>query len=281
MSENSITTDAAADDATAGRERTGRLANPPIQTMPHIQDTAIVLKRLDYSETSQILVIFTRTNGKIRAIAKGSRRSTKRRFSPGMDLMECGYVVLAIRRIGQEALATISEWKPHKGFTGLRENLDRLNAAQYIVDTVAGLTEDWDPNPSVYDALEEALIALDSGSRELKVLVALQESLLTDTGVMPRLNTCVGCGNNVGRGDTYFSSFEGGLLCRDCESARVEKRLVTISSEGLRTGHFRTDADLAGAFDLFNYHISHLMGRQPAAHRHLLAIANSARRTTR
>ena len=248
--------------------------------MPQIQDTAIVLKRLDYSESSQVLAIFTRNHGKVRTIAKGSRRSTKRRFNPGIDLLESGHVVLAIRRIGQEALATISEWKQRKAFTGLRESLDRLNAAQYIGDVVAGLTEDWDPHPLVYDALEESLLALESGSPELKVLVAMQQTLLTDSGVMPRLNTCVGCGNNVAGGDIYFSSFDGGLLCRDCEAVRMEKRLVTASTEALRTGRFQTDADLGGAFDLFNYHISHLMGRSPAAHRYLLDIADKARRTS-
>lgn len=248
--------------------------------MVQIQDTAIVLKRVDYSETSQILAIFTRTHGKVRAIAKGSRRSTKRRFSAGIDLLEAGDVVLAIRKIGQEALATISEWKQKTAFTGLRENLDRLNAAQYIGDIVAGLTEDWDPHQTVYDALEASLIALEAGSSELKVLVAMQQTLLTESGVMPHLSSCVACSNNIGGGDTYFSSFEGGLLCRDCEAARVEKRLVTASIEGLRSGNFQTDADLGGAFDLFNYHISHLIGRSPAAHQHLLSIAQKALRAS-
>ena len=37
--------------------------------MPLIQDQAVVLRRLDYSETSQVLVLFTRDHGKVRAIA--------------------------------------------------------------------------------------------------------------------------------------------------------------------------------------------------------------------
>ncbi|MEE9295726.1 MAG: DNA repair protein RecO [Phycisphaerae bacterium] len=245
--------------------------------MPLIRDSAIVLKRLEFSESSQVLVVLTRDHGKVRVIAKGIRRSTRRRFSPGIDLLETGEIVLSVRRPGQEALAIISEWKQRQAFSGLREGLDRLHAAQYAGDIVVGLTEEWDPHPAVYDALEGSLGALASGQRVFAVLVALQQALLTETGVGPRLDRCVGCGQAVVDGDIYFSSFEGGLLCRDCEPARVEKRLVTISHQGLVAGSFATDADLCGAFDLFNYHISHVMGRPPAAHQHLLRLAAALR----
>ena len=44
-------------------------------------DQAIVLGRLDYSETSQVHVLFAREHGKVRAIAKGIKRGTKKRFA--------------------------------------------------------------------------------------------------------------------------------------------------------------------------------------------------------
>ncbi len=238
--------------------------------MPLIRDTAIVLKRLDFSESSQVLAIFTRSRGKGRVIAKGIRRSTKRRFSPGIDLLEAGEAVLSVRAEGQEALATLTEWKQRQPFSGLRESLQRLHAAQYAVDIVAGMTEDWDPHPLLYDALERALRSLSTDSRVLPVVITLSQQLLHEAGVTPCLEKCVGCSATDFRGDVYFSSFEGGVLCRDCEPARVEKRLVKLSLEVLRDNTFGNDSDLMAAFDLFNYHISHLMGRAPAACEHLL-----------
>ncbi len=61
--------------------------------MALISDRAIVLRRLDYSETSQILALFTREYGQVRVIAKGIKRSTRSRFAVGIDLLEVGQVV--------------------------------------------------------------------------------------------------------------------------------------------------------------------------------------------
>lgn len=234
--------------------------------MPQIRDSAIVLKRLDYSETSQILAVFTREHGKVRIIAKGSRRSTKRAFSPGIDLLESGEVVLSVRAVRQEALAMLTEWRHARPFLGLRERLDRINAAQYIADVTAQLTGDWDPHPDLYVALEASLAALSEGVSVLGQVVAYQASLLAETGHALRMEACVSCGGSFAdTRDIYISSFDGGLLCRDCEAARVEKRRVAISRTALAARRYETPADIAGAFDLYDYHISHLMGRVPAA----------------
>ncbi len=242
--------------------------------MPLIRDHAIVLKRLDYSESSQILVAFTRSHGKVRLIAKGARRSTKKRFSPGIDLLEAGQAALSVRTPRQNTLATLTEWTQRHTFWGLRERLDSLNAAQYAADVTAALTEDWDPHPRLYDALEKTLGDLADHLDVLPVLVTFQRALLDGTGLLPRLDQCVVCGRGLeSTPDIYFSSFEGGLICRDCEAPRVEKRLVTVSRAALRKRSLSTPADLAGAFDLFNYHIAHLMGRTPAAGPWLLDLA--------
>lgn len=246
--------------------------------MQLVRDSAIVLKRLDYSESSQILALFTPVHGKVRLIAKGARRSTKKRFNPGVELLEAGEVVFSVREMGQEALANMMEWKTTRAFLGLRERLDRLNSAQYAADITAQLTNDWDAHAIVYASLYDTLDGMSQGGAVLPAVVAYQRTLLKETGVLPRLDRCVSCGHTLDKTrDIYFSSFEGGVLCRDCEPARVEKRLATITQSALRDGVFATDADVAGAFDLFNYHISHLMGRAPAAHASLLDHARRLR----
>ena len=234
--------------------------------MPLIRDRAIVLKRLDFRESSQVIAVLTREHGMVRLIAKGSRRSTKKRFNPGIDLLESGELVLSVRHVRQEALANLTEWKQGRAFLGLRDRLERLNAALYAADAVARLTEDWDPHPGLFDALFETLEALSGSDCALRPITAFQRALLNEVGLSPCLDACVGCGGALGASpDIYFTSFEGGLICRDCEPARVEKRLVTCRLENLQTGVYPTDADLFGAFDLFDYHLSHLIGRAPAA----------------
>jgi DNA repair protein RecO len=89
--------------------------------MATISDDAVVLARLDYSETSQVIVLFTRSYGKVRAIAKGIKRHTKTRFAVGIDLLDIGHVVVSAHPDRSAALATVTEWNPAASLSGLRE----------------------------------------------------------------------------------------------------------------------------------------------------------------
>jgi DNA repair protein RecO (recombination protein O) len=261
--------------------------------MPVIRDEAVVLGRLDYSENSQILVLFTREHGKARSIAKGIRRGTKTRFAAGIDLLDVGTVVLSAKQERGEALATLTEWKQTEALSGLRGRLPRLHAALYAAELTSRLTEDWDPHPRLFDYLLKTLRdlaaaggadarsgqrsrgqaltpTLSQGEREksevLTPTVRFQISLLRDIGAQPRFDACVLCGKGVAL--THFSSFEGGLVCRHCEPVQVEKREVGPNTLALLRGQRKdlpqSEGLLAAAFSLLNYHISHLMSREPA-----------------
>lgn len=240
--------------------------------MSLLQDQAVVLARVDYSETSQVIAFFTRTHGKVRAIAKGVKRGTKRRFAAGLDLLEIGEVVVSARE-GQSGLATLSEWKQSRGLLGLREKLFRIHAGLYVAELAHRLTEDADPHPMLFDALVGALKDLNEATEPLCAIVTYQRSLLEAIGSLPRFEACVTCD----RVDdlTHFSSHEGGMVCRHCEPNHVEKREVAgtvlrrlrcdelpVGDAASQAGAVRQDQSLVGSFDLLDYHLSHLMGRR-------------------
>ncbi len=229
--------------------------------MANIRDSAVVLKRLDYSETSQVIVFFTKAHGKVRAIGKGIKRSTKTRFAVGIDLLDLGELVVSHRSDRAAALANVIEWKQTRSLSGLRERLNRTYGAQYAAEISGHLTEDWDPHPELFDALVAALEELADATDVLGAVVGYQLALLRSIGSLPRFDACVLCGRT---GDlTHFSSFEGGVVCRHCEAGQIEKREVTVATLGVFQG-MEGAASIVGPFDLLNYHISHLMGREPA-----------------
>ena len=298
--------------------------------MALISDRAIVLRRLDYSETSQILALFTREHGQVRVIAKGIKRSTRLRFAVGIDLLELGHVVWSARVDRPQNLAILTEWKQVDAFVGLRERLERLYAAQYAAEITAELTTDQDPHATLFDHLQLFLEKLSIVScqspvvsrqssaepracpglnsrkasapqhselsaqhsvlspqsfRTLADLCEFQRSLLIEIGLMPQGEHCVGCRSAItsdGAEGVYFTSHEGGLLCRDCEASYVEKRRVSPDAIRMLAGgpvdqHSALSTQssvlsprssvldpLAGeAFALLNYHISHLMHKAP------------------
>ncbi len=232
--------------------------------MGHFEDEAIILRPIDYSESSQILVTLTRQHGKQRFIAKGIKRGTKKRFAPAIDVLENGTVVWSRQADGQE-LAPLTEWKQIKGYLGLRDSLMRLYPAQYAGEITSLMLLDGDPYPDTYDDLCRLLEHLMDATDGLPELCRYQYRLLAAVGVLPELSSCVACGRPpVGiAGRVYFSSLEGGLLCRDCEAAHVEKRIVSEQDiAAIREDRF--DSTCSGPmFDLFDYHISHVIGKRP------------------
>jgi len=229
--------------------------------MSIVSDEAVALRRLDYSETSQVIVFFARTLGKVRAIGKGLKRSTKTRFAVGIDLLEVGTLSVS-RRERAEGLATLTEWKQTRVHSGLREKLDRTYAALYAAEITSYLTEDWDPHPRLFDALVRTLDELSTANETLlSALVIFQRTLLDEVGSLPRFDACALCNRTSDL--THFSSFEGGMICRHCEPVQIEKR--EVSAPTLKTlAEGIIDAPMVGPFSLLNYHISHLMGREPA-----------------
>jgi DNA repair protein RecO (recombination protein O) len=242
--------------------------------MPLIADAAIALRRIDYSETSQILVLFTREHGKVRAIAKGVKRSTRKQFAPGVDLLDVGAVGLSVRPGSRDALATLTEWKQTACFPGLRERLPRLHAALYTAEATVMLTEDYDPHPGLHDALLATLDALSTADDVFESLVAYQSVLLRSAGAMPRLDACVACGRSPNL--THFSAWQGGMLCPTCATRARERR--PVRPETLASLRDPTRSAISeGAFALLNYHLSHLAGREPRLAATLLSPARRPR----
>jgi DNA repair protein RecO (recombination protein O) len=237
------------------------------------KDMAIVLRRLDYSETSQVLAVFTREHGQLRLIAKGVKRSTKTRAATGIDLLEMGQVVFSLRAGHEDSLATLTEWRQEEGFAHLRKDLACLYAAQYAAEITSQLTEVHDPHVALFDALHGFLKALQEEDA-VTALVRYLWLLLREIGLRPDLGRCVSCGGPVEiRGPLYFSSREGGAICRDCEPAMVEKRRITSAIVRALSDEALSDKSSAlSAFDLLDYHFTELMSRPPRTS-HLLRQA--------
>lgn len=239
--------------------------------MAILKDQAIVLRRLDYSESSQVLLFFTREHGSQRLIAKGIKRSTKKKYGTAIDLLERGEVAWIRKSSGDAQLGTLTEWKQLEAHLGLRTELIRLHGAQYLAEITAMLTEDNDPHPPLFDALAEALLQLSSGGRPLSNVVAYQHTLLREVGLWPDFDRCVITNRPAPSGrPAYYSATQGGLVSRDRAETLHEKHLIPARVlEHIRRRNWADD--VAGQiFDVFNYTISHAGGKPPVTAQSLL-----------
>jgi DNA repair protein RecO (recombination protein O) len=236
--------------------------------MALIKDEAIAIRRLDYSETSQVLAFFTREHGKQRLIAKGIKRGTKTRFVTGIDLLERGKIVFSRRERGDRTLGTLTEWQQEDVFAGLRHDLRWMYAGQYAAEAIDIATEESDPTPRLYDATVALLEELPR--QGAPALVTFQRVLLTEIGLMPDLTRCVACGRLwSGKSRPFFSAGAGGLICHDCEGPLVEKRRVEPRILLALTVGQIADDTAADAFDLLDYHLTESLGRRLRMSQHV------------
>jgi DNA repair protein RecO (recombination protein O) len=199
------------------------------------KDTAICIRVTDYSETSQIVTLFTRRSGKISAIAKGSKRP-KSAFDGPLEVFSYGEIVFSDSN--REKLATLTEFQQQPGFADLANNLFALNCCLFGAELVNSLTHDYDPHPQLFDSF---LQFLQNEHREssiehrktLSLLILFQLTLLKEIGLMPILNACANCKTSIEHrvssieNQFYFSSLANGLICKDCEASFPDKIKLT------------------------------------------------------
>ena len=252
--------------------------------MVRIIDQAVCIGTRDYSESSQIVTLFGRATGKLRAIAKGSRRA-RSNFAGGIDLLATGGIVFVQAR-GESTLATLCEFHLDEPFTAGAGDLLGLNCAQYAASLVAAFGEELDPHPTLYDAFCAALGRWQGHDRPDRTLLEFELVLLQQVGLMCLWKSCVCCGQGLpARERLYFSSDRGGMLCESCEPGLSEKRSVEAAAWALLGAPETIESGAAeavlGAHQLLCYHFCQLLRGEPAVMTFVNQLLSREARTER
>jgi DNA repair protein RecO (recombination protein O) len=181
----------------------------------------IVLKRMDLGEADRIITLYSRDHGKLRAVAKGVRRSTSR--SAGhLEPFTLTDVLLAVGR----ELDVISQADTLTSFRGVREDVVLISHAYYLVELTDALTGDRLENSDVFDALVDGFAALGVQQDARVVVMAFILRLLDALGFRPELRECVSCRATIEPGANAFSALLGGVLCPTCGPRETSGRPI-------------------------------------------------------
>lgn len=211
------------------------------------KDEAIVLKTIKLGEADRIVTMLTRSHGKVRAVAKGVRK-TKSRF--GARLEPFTRVDLMIYK-GRKDLDTITSADIISSFDSVRTDYRRLTAAAAIVELVEKITPDRERSFSTYSLLLAALQALTEG-RGAALVPAFYVKLLSLAGFHPQLSSCVGCGAEGELGG--FSPSLGGVVCEECwheddHAMRLTPTRVSLLGR-LLVSEFGTESDGEDSYEI-------------------------------
>jgi len=188
--------------------------------VPRLKDDAVVLRRFDWSETSQIVWLFTRAHGLLRGVAKGAKRP-KSAFDGGLEPLTRGEIGAIVKPDAD--LATLTEWDLRSVCWAARGSLEANRAALFAAGLLASVVTDHDPHPVVFDQLVALLDALDAGEDPWGRVARFQWAALVDTGHAPRLDEVselAGSGDVVGF-DPHAGVFTGDPGLHGAELWRV------------------------------------------------------------
>jgi len=199
--------------------------------VPTLKDNAICLRLLDWSETSQIVVLLSEQHGKISATAKGAKRQTPSvmaKFSGGLELLTRGEAVLIVKPSTE--LANLIEWDLQDAHWHLRRDWRAFGLAMYAADLVHHLVSDHDAHPVTFAALRDLLADLAEPQRHDAALLRFQWTLVRDLGYSPVLDRDAETGEPfTGRERTLaFSAIAGGAVADTGAADRWRARRATI-----------------------------------------------------
>jgi len=212
----------------------------------HIESDALVVRTIAYGEADIIATFITESSGKLSALIRGGRKST-RRVGGGLEPFHTMRLRLDDR--GGE-LVTLKDARIVRVRAGVTASLATLEAAGTALRWLRHLVPPRHPEPAAWATTLGLLDALDGGSAEPRVdLAGAALRLLADVGYALDLARCVVCGKPCPDDKPAgVDAARGGLVCHACGGARQVltpgvRRAALAAQRGERAAFTRDEAE--------------------------------------
>jgi DNA repair protein RecO (recombination protein O) len=240
------------------------------------KSSAVVIGSFDLGESDRVVTFFSREYGKVRGVARASRRP-RSRFAGALELFTVGELVFF--DTGRSDLLRIDHFDVVRPLARLREDLERLGHASWIVECVNRLTEERDAHAALYGLLTRGLRSMEVAPPG-RVALSFVARCLDLTGHRPRLDACVECGRRAPFPRARLG--EGGLVCEACApglpalvpispaaTAALERLRGAAWEDVIGTPLGRTEGELKTVLDA---HMTRLIGHAPRATKFLREV---------
>lgn len=197
-----------------------------MSTVRTYRSDAIALRAQAFAEHDKLLVLFTRDVGKLRALAKGARR-TSSKLSAHVDLFSHANLFFVHGR----TFDLVTQGQTLESFPTLRDDLWRQGLCFYCAELVERFTEEGSVNVGLFEALLTLLRRLnDSRIDPLVSVRAFELDLLGVSGYRPQLFQCVSCTAEIQPAANAFSARDGGVICPACRAATAGAEPISVDA---------------------------------------------------
>ncbi|HWR15612.1 MAG TPA: DNA repair protein RecO [Terriglobales bacterium] len=206
--------------------------------MPQKQSEAIVLRTYPLHEADLLVTFFTRSEGKVKGVAKSAKKS-KKRFGGALEPLTQVRVYYDDRE--KRELARIDSCDVLQSPLAGAVDYPRAAALAHVAEVVDELLPDREVNDAVYRLTSSVLSNLRAGAIWMP-LTYFDLWMTRLTGFLPGLHVCVQCGAALDGEKAWFHALVDGLLCVD--DKRLASSELTWESRKLAAEMFRAPVDV-------------------------------------
>ncbi len=205
---------------------------------------ALVLRRMDFRETSLIVDFYTREFGRISGILKGIRAEPGK-FASTVEACSLNEIIFYKKQ--NSSLHLVSACDLRNKFFNLRQNISKAGISSFMMELILAVMQPEDRNEDVFDLAINSLTELESAYNPDKIATIFKIKMLALSGFKPHFDSCVSCSQRIS-GQTKFSLAQGGLLCQSCCHKDLRARPIfrgTIASIlHIERNDFKTNLNL-------------------------------------
>lgn len=183
-----------------------------------VRTDGVILKSMDFRESSRILTVYTRDFGKQSLLAKGVRGSQSRLAGVTAPL---NYVTLVFYRSENRELQLLSQCDLVRPWRALTESLEAMAAGMAICELLSLVVQGEEEHPALFEILVQSLDAVNSAKdNRANALYVFEVRLLELLGFRPELRICGHCGKAIGEGGKVaLGVHPGRIVCGSCAAA--------------------------------------------------------------
>lgn len=195
---------------------------------------AYVLSALDYGDNDRIVSLFSLEHGRIKAFARGARKSRKR-FGPALE----PFARIDVQARLKDGLSSLQQADIISIYPAIRGDLERIAHALYACELVDVITPEGHPVPRLFRLLSAYLDRLETETATEADRRFYEINVLNILGYRPSLESCCRCDTPFADGGAHMQD-GGETFCRFCSAGGYPLSAATLKTLAacLKTGTF-------------------------------------------
>jgi DNA repair protein RecO (recombination protein O) len=184
-----------------------------------IKTDAIVLRKINFGDTSRIAQFYSHDYGKISAIIKGARTPKSKN---GMMVDTLNLIQLIFYKKETREVQLVKDVDLIKYYAHIKDDYERLKYASAIIELLSNLTSENEHNKKLFDGTVRILNLLDEVENNPQILfVKYFFFLLKEIGYEFQIKHCNVCGKEFKENESASYNYEAGIMCSECKKDRL------------------------------------------------------------